>query len=102
VIGELKLVVAPEALAEMTSAVLWWQENRPRARDLLQAELDHALKVLPQMPEMAPIVRFGGRRVHAFALRRSRYFLFFIVDRPAGEVRVTRLRSMKRRPLHKR
>ena len=100
--GELRFVVSPEAWHEMRATDLWWREHRPSAPDLFKAELDHALAMLALTPEIAPLVKLSGRLVRVFTLKRTGYLLFVTIDRDAREVRITRLRNTKRRPLHRR
>lgn len=98
--GLFEVVVAPEVVAEVVRIVAWWQENRPAARRLFRDELDDALALLADHPEIG--ARATGRRLRGarrLVLRRSRYLLFCRVHAETQQVHVLLVRHARRRPI---
>jgi plasmid stabilization system protein ParE len=65
-----KLTVSPEALAEVARIATWWSQHRPKAPRLFQTELDDALALIAEMPEIGTIARssrVGNARCHRSA-----------------------------------
>ena len=95
-----RVTVAPEALVEVVRIAAWWREHRPAAPRMFQDELDDALVLIAENPEMgtrASSRRIGNARV--VELRRSRYRLFYQVLPLTREVLVVHVRHGSRRPL---
>lgn len=98
-----KVVVAPEALVEVVQIAAWWSENRPRAPRLFQRELDDALLLITDNPDIgvrARSKRVGNARV--VELLRSRYRIYYQVLPLTREVLVVHVRQGNRRPLRAR
>lgn len=94
------VIVAPEAIAEVAKIATWWNENRPAAPRLFQKELDRAVVLLGDRPEIGFRVRSRlATNLRVLTLRRSRYLVFYRVDASAKEVTVLRIRHGSRRPL---
>ncbi len=95
-----KVTVSPEAVAEVVRIATWWRENRPAAPRLFQNELDDALVLIAEQPEIgtrARSKRVGNARI--VELRRSRYRVFYQVLPLTREVLVVHVRHGNRRPL---
>jgi plasmid stabilization system protein ParE len=101
--GTYTVIIAPEAVAEVVAIATWWNENRPAAPRLFQLELDRALLLLAESPQIGPKVRVRGRPgLHVFVLQRSGYLVFYRLDAEAMRVTVARVRRGHRRPIHRR
>ena len=75
-----KVTVSPEALVEVVRAATWWREHRPVSPRLFQSELDQALVLIAEYPEIGTVARskrVGNARV--LQLTRSRYRVFYQV-----------------------
>lgn len=95
-----KVVVSPEALGEVVRIASWWRQNRQAAPRMFQDELDDALVLIAECPEIGPRVR--GRRVgnaRVITLRRTGYRVFYQVLPLTREVFVVHVRHGRRRPL---
>ncbi len=101
--GAYTVIIAPEAVAEVVAIATWWNENRPLAPRLFQTELDRALLLLAESPQIGPKVRVRGRPgLHVVVLQRSGYLVFYKLDAEAMQVTVARVRRGHRRPIHRR
>jgi hypothetical protein len=96
----MKLVVAPEAAAQILVRKQWWRANRSKAPERFDEELAAALAVIKERPESFPVFSArGGRIVRRCLLAKTRCHLYFEVLREAGEVWVTAARgAAQRRP----
>ena len=74
-----RVIVSPEAEAQIRAIDRWWRENRTAAPELFAQELSHASATLEAMP-------FAGRAVphpelktvRRILLRDSRYHLYYV------------------------
>jgi plasmid stabilization system protein ParE len=101
--GPYKVAVAPEALVEIVRSSAWWREHRPSAPRLFQNELDDALVLIAENPEIrtrARSKRVGDARV--VDRRRSRHRVYYQVVPASREVLVVHIRHGNRRPLRAR
>src|ERR1700759_1828035 len=94
-----KLTVSPEALLEIVRVASWWREHRPAAPRLFQTELDQALNLISEYPEIGTVAR-STRVANAriLQLTRSRYLVFYRILPRTREVFVLHLRHARRRP----
>lgn len=95
-----QVTVSPEALVEVVQIATWWREHRPRAPRLFQTELDDALVLIAETPEIgirARSKRVGNARI--IELLRSRYRVYYQVLPLTREVLVVHVRHGSRRPL---
>lgn len=71
---------APEAIAQVEEANLWWRENRQDSPDLFLVEFEDALSRIQTMPGVgSPYVNDalpGARRI---AMSRTRLHVYFVV-----------------------
>lgn len=95
----MKLIVSPQAASDIEVALRWWLANRPKAPELLEAELKLAFQFIERTPH-AGIPMRSGRPAHVrrVPLPRSRYLVYYRVLDAEGEVRVLRLWHASRRP----
>ena len=94
----MKLVVAPQAAADIETAERWWRANRPAAPTLFQMELIEALELVAQHPLAGAALRSGGPAgVRRVPLGRTRYLLYYRVLEPEQTIRVLRLWHASRR-----
>jgi plasmid stabilization system protein ParE len=101
--AEFSVHIAPRALADVASVARWWQKNRLAAPRLFQQELDAALCVIAERPEIGPrlpLRRYPNSR--SYVLQRTGYIVLYNVDPVAMAVIVVRVRHGKRRPLKRR
>jgi plasmid stabilization system protein ParE len=97
------VIIAPEAVIEVTEIALWWNRNRPAAPRLFQTELDRAVLKLSERPEIGPKVRVRGRPgLHVLTLRRTGYLVFYQLNVVEKQAIVVRVRRGHRRPIHRR
>jgi hypothetical protein len=96
----MKLVVAPEAAAQILARKQWWRANRSKAPERFDEELGTALTAISERPESFPVFSArGGLTVRRCLLVKTRCHLYFEVLRDAGEVWVTAARgAVQRRP----
>ena len=72
------VIIAPEAVSEVTEIAAWWTEHRPAAPRLFQTELDRAVLKLAERPEVGPRVRVRGRPgLRVLTLQRTGYLVFY-------------------------
>jgi hypothetical protein len=96
----MKLVVAPEAAAQILARKQWWRANRSKAPERFDEELAAALATIGERPESYPVFAArGGRTVRRCLLAKTRCHLYFEVVPETGEVWVTAARgAAQRRP----
>ena len=88
--GPYNVTVSPEALVDIVRIATWWRENRTAAPRMFQDELEDALVLIAEYPEIgarARSKRVGNARV--VQLVRSRYRVFYQVV-PVGRVQLGR------------
>lgn len=98
-----RVTIAPEALEQIARVTGWWREHRRAASRLFQDELDRALVLISERPEIgrrARGPRIGNARV--LLLRRSSYLVFYQVLQKTSEVLIVHVRHSRRRPLRAR
>jgi plasmid stabilization system protein ParE len=96
----MKLVVAPEAAAQILARKRWWRANRSKAPARFGDELAAALTAITERPESFPVFSArGGRTVRRCLLAKTRCHIYFEVLRETDEVWVTAARgAVQRRP----
>jgi len=96
----MKLVVAPEAAAQILVRKQWWRANRSKAPKRFDEELAAALTAITERPESFPVFSArGGRTVRRCLLVKTRCHLYFEVLQESSEVWVTAARGAAlRRP----
>ena len=96
----MKLVVAPEAAAQILVRKQWWRANRSKAPARFDEELAAALTAISERPESFPVyLARGGRTVRRILLVKTRCHLYFEVLRETDAVWVTAARgAAQRRP----
>jgi plasmid stabilization system protein ParE len=101
--GACTVIIAPEAMIEVTAIAAWWNKNRLAAPRLFQTELDRAVLRLAERPESGPKVRVRGRPgLRVLALQRTGYLVFYQFDPAENRAVVVRVRRGHRRAIHKR
>ena len=96
----MKLVVAPEATAQILVRKQWWRANRSKAPERFDKELAAALAAISERPESFPVFSArGGQTVRRCLLVKTRCHLYFEILRERGEVWITAARgAAQRRP----
>jgi len=81
-----RIIFLRPARSHLREAAQWWRENRV-SPELLERDLDAALGLLAQLPDIgAPVLQRPG--VRRLLLRKTQYHLYYRVDRAAGVVRI--------------
>ncbi len=96
----MKLVVAPEAAAQIVLRKQWWRANRSKAPERFDEELAAALTAISERPESFPVFSaLGVRTVRRCLLVKTRCHLYFQVLHETAEVWVIAARgAVQRRP----
>jgi plasmid stabilization system protein ParE len=89
-----RLVIRPEAQADIRGARAWYEGERPGLGDEFLDELDRLLRRAKETPLQFPEVIRGVRRA---LLHRFPYALYFVV-KPDGSVVVLTVVHQRRRP----
>lgn len=83
----MKVVIAPEAEAQLLIRKRWWRAHRPKAPERFDDELAEALLRIAEMPESFPVYSERSRRtVRRCLLRKASCHLYFEVMATVGEV----------------
>lgn len=94
----MKLVVAPEAAAQILVRKQWWRANRSKAPERFDEELEAALAGIAERPESYPVFSAQtGRIVRRCLLPKTRCHLYFEVVSTANEVWVIAARGAAQR-----
>jgi hypothetical protein len=97
----MKLVVAPEAAAQILVRKRWWRANRSKAPERFDDELAAALVAITERPESFPVFSArAGRTVRRCLLAKTRCHFYFEVVDVANEVWLIAARgaAQRRRP----
>jgi plasmid stabilization system protein ParE len=78
-----RLVVRPEAVADLAAAFAWYERERPGLGTELHAAIGSTFRLLTRAPEAMPAVHRGARRA---LLRRFPYAVYYTVEKEAIEV----------------
>jgi len=83
----MKVILAPQAEAQLRFRQQWWRKNRPKAPERFEQEVAHALHEIADHPGSFPIYsEKQGRTVRRYLLTRTRCHLYFEVMPTKGEV----------------
>jgi len=89
-----RVVFVSEAEEQLTHIDRWWQKNRGAAPDLFLDELDRAIDLLSDLPDIGTrftrTKRVGIRRL---LLRRSKHWVYYFHDRKRSIVYILALWS---------
>lgn len=76
-----RVLIAPDAEAQLTVIRAWWTANRPLAPELFDREFDAAVMAIGEAPYSLPIYRReDGADVRRILLRKTRYAVYFCVE----------------------
>ena len=78
-----RLVVRPEAVADLATAYAWYERERPGLGAELQAAIGVTFKLLLAAPEALPLVHRGARRA---LLRRFPYAVYYTIEKDTIEI----------------
>ena|SRR5260221_8575359 len=94
----MKLVVAPEAAAQIIVRKRWWRANRSKAPERFDDELTAALAAITERPESFPVISAqAGRTVRRYFLVKTRCHLYFEVRHETDEVWIIAARGAAQR-----
>jgi len=96
-----RLVLHPEARAELRSAALWYDERRPGLGDEFISEVSAALDRIGDAPESYPAwpgTRVAGPTIRKTTIQRFPYVIAF--EKHEQHVLVLAVAHAKRRPLY--
>ena len=88
---------APQAEAQARSAQEWWKRNRPAAPDLFTQELNRALELLGDAPDIGARYRQAGiTGLRRLILPATRHHVYYVHDAEKAEVLVLAIWSAVR------
>jgi len=94
-----KIVVAPEAAAQILVRKRWWRTNRPNAPERFDAELVRAFTTIAERPESFPVFSAReGKTVRRCLLAKTKCHLYFEIVEATNEVWITGARGAVQRP----
>ena len=71
-----EVAFTPRARRQLNAAARWWIENRDKAPDAFDEDIDHGLASLAALPTLGERVP-GRPGVRRYFLRRSGYFIYY-------------------------
>lgn len=84
-----RVIVAPQAVAQVETIATWWQANRPTSPDLFLEEFAAALTRLQSAPAAGAVYGLGPRPdVRRLLLPRTRYHVYYVMAEDACHVSV--------------
>jgi plasmid stabilization system protein ParE len=93
----------PQAAIDIEAISRWWSRHRLAAPTLFLDELEVALDLISENPEIGRKVGLRSYpSARTYVLRRTGYLVIYNVDVPAEEVAIARVRHGKRRPMPRR
>ncbi len=85
----MRVVLTPEAAAQLESRKRWWRANRPTTADLFDLEFVEAVAVLAERAAQLPVVReVRGRAIRRVLMEKTACHLYCEVDEQAALVRI--------------
>lgn len=96
----MKLVVAPEAAAQIVVRKKWWRANRPKAPERFDYEVAAAFVNIAERPESFPVFSArGGQIIRRCLLTKTKCHLYFEIVASTNEVWIVAARgAFQRRP----
>ncbi len=77
-----RVVLVDEAEQQLKSIDRWWQANRQASPDLFLDELDQAIELLSELPDIgSPFKRTKRPGIRRLLLQRSKYWVYYFHDR---------------------
>ena len=84
-----RILVSPEATAEILEIDTWWRANRDKAPDLFSQELAHVFDTIATLPLAGPLLRGSAvPGVRRAVLRKTRFHVYYRVEGAEVEVLV--------------
>jgi len=94
----MKLIVAPEAAAQILVRKGWWRANRSKAPERFDEELASALAAITERPDSFPVFSARpGRTIRRCLLAKTRCHLYFEVLHATDEVWIIAARGARQR-----
>ena len=76
-----QVFVAPEAEAQLASALCWWRTANPSAPSLLLDEFQEAVRLISEIPEVGPVfTRTTTSGVRRLLLQRVKHWVYYTYD----------------------
>jgi plasmid stabilization system protein ParE len=92
-----RVVLVEEAERQLNSVDRWWLTHRQAAPDLFLDELDQAIELLSELPDIgSPFRRANRPGVRRLLLRRSKYWVYYFHDQRRSIVYILALWSTYR------
>lgn len=92
------IVYTPDAADQAIQANLWWIQNRPSAQTSLSDEIDRALNLLQQAPNLGkPRKHKAYKNLRKLVLSKIGYAIYYNYDEPTAEILVCAIWSGKRK-----
>lgn len=81
----MRVLVTPEAEAQLDVRRQWWRDHREKAPDLFDEEFLSTVDRIGNAPGSFPIhVQRRGRTIRCCLMPKTRCHLYFEIDEPAG------------------
>lgn len=76
-----RVLIAPDAEAQLIVIRSWWTTERPLARELFDREFDAAVLAIGAAPSALPLYRReDDADVRRILLRKTRYAIYFCIE----------------------
>jgi plasmid stabilization system protein ParE len=85
---KLRIVLTPNAQAELAERNRWWRKNRPANPGLLKQEIKEALTRVAERPESGPSAEEAGAGVRKVLLPRTQHYAYYRINRAERTLRV--------------
>jgi len=77
----------PRAERQINAGRKWWLQNRDKAPDAFDEEIERSRRLLQRDPFVGvPVITRRGKRIRRLTLERIRYYLYYRVTRERLEV----------------
>src|SRR5262245_26911106 len=87
-----KVIIGEEAEEDILNIGTWWWENRPAAPSLFAEELEAAIHLIAEHPDIGEIFADARRPgIRRSLLPRSKHWLYYVHDEPRTLVWVLRV-----------
>jgi len=80
------LEVMPRADRQIRAARRWWLQNRDKAPEAFDEELDRAFELIERTPHIAPRIPTRHGPARRLTIERIRYYMYYRIHRDRIEV----------------
>lgn len=87
-----RIRVSRRAESQLEVASAWWSENRPKAPDAFEEEIERGFDLISSMPSVGqPVAHAELSGVRRLLLGRIRYYLYYLVQPDSKTVEILAL-----------